>query len=182
MKMGKNLVIDTLEFWYHIDNQVSYRSVTYLSGSFNKKEREREKVGEGGLYQCLQHLYYYSNSFSQLPLQLERDLLRLNKQTMYQYVIIRINYRLTQRAKQIKNLGLLPFFRLSPSFIQCSKPNNILHLNKQRECEDICTPEICCMQFDDRILGGECPLPSVTCPIYSHLEPWLLFPNHQACF
>lgn len=101
---------------------------------------------------------------------------------MYQYVIIRINYRLTQRAKQIKNLGLLPFFRLSPSFIQCSKPNNILHLNKQRECEDICTPEICCMQFDDRILGGECPLPSVTSPIYSHLEPWLLFPNHQACF
>ena len=47
--MGKNLVIDTLEFWYHIDNQVSYRSVTYLSGSFNKKERERErKWGRGG--------------------------------------------------------------------------------------------------------------------------------------
>ena len=48
MKMGKNLVIDTLEFWYHIDNQVSYRSVTYLSGSFNKKEREREREGGGG--------------------------------------------------------------------------------------------------------------------------------------
>uniref|UniRef100_A0A6M2EE54 Uncharacterized protein n=1 Tax=Populus davidiana TaxID=266767 RepID=A0A6M2EE54_9ROSI len=42
--------------------------------------------------------------------------------------------------------------------------------------------EICCMLFDDQILGREYLPPSVTFPIYLHLVPSLLFPNHQACF
>lgn len=54
----------------------------------------------------------------------------------------------------------------------------------KNECpsDNIYTPEICCMQFDAQILEGECLLPFVSSPIHSHLEFWMLFPNHQACF
>lgn len=75
----------------------------------------------------------------------------------------------------------LPFLAFGPNTsIMYFQPSIGLLLLDMRSL--IKLAEICGMLFDDQILGREYLPPSVTFPIYFHLEPSLLFPNHQVYF